>query len=285
MRMIGEIGTLLHRDLLLGFHYVRYRLLLSMVYIFILVGLTIYQFHQIALLNNVSISDYTFTDLIYMLLKGTDFQILNNPQMGFPFFWLMIQIICPFIIGGFWREDLFNQASILFVRVHNRLSLWISKLLFCFIVVLSSYLLYLIMTILAASIFLSFSANWSPYGSSVIQPLLAQDITSTYFVVQVFTLPLLSSLLLVTIQGVLSVFIRPIYALFIILSALIVSVYSSSFLFPGSYSMILRHRLVDSYQGFDWQAAILYTLVIVSFVSVFGYILFKRMDIIQKEEE
>ena len=83
----------------------------------------------------------------------------------------------------------------------------------------------------------------------------------------------------------LSVFIRPIYALFAILAALIVSVYSSSFLFPGSYSMILRHELVDPNQGFAWSTAIVYLVVIAGLASVIGYIFFNRMDIIQKEEE
>ena len=75
MKLMKETGTLLRRDLLLGFQYVKYRLLLAVLFIVLSVGLTIYQISQMASLNNVSISTYTYTDLLFMLVRGLDFQV------------------------------------------------------------------------------------------------------------------------------------------------------------------------------------------------------------------
>lgn len=285
MKLMKETGTLLRRDLLLGFHHLKYRLLLSVLFILLSISLTIYQISQLALLNKVSLSAYTATNLVFMLFRGVDYQVLNNPEISFPFSWLILLIICPFIIGSYLREDLYNQASILFIRTQSRLSLWLSKLLFCCFVVIAIYFLYLVLLVLATYFFLSFSADWSTFGNSMIHPLIAEEMTTTVFSMHVFLLPLLTSLSLGIIHGVLTLFIRPIYALFAILAALIVSVYSSSFLFPGSYSMILRHKLFDLELGFSWSTAIIYLVVIVGLASVVGYAFFNRMDIIQKEEE
>lgn len=105
------------------------------------------------------------------------------------------------------------------------------------------------------------------------------------FSIHAFLLPLLTSVVLAVIQGIGSVFTRPIYILFILLSFLIISIFSVKQFFPGSYSMIVRHELFAGNQGFDCLGAIVYTVVVIIVTTVGGFLLFKKQDIMQKEEE
>lgn len=285
MKFIRETKTLLHRDLLLGFHYVRNRFLVAIVFMIIIVSLSVYQFDQMAIHNQINLANYTYSDVIFTLFKGVGFEILHDPSSEFPFTWLMVLAFCPFIIGGYVRDDLFNQSSVLFIRARYQLSIWLSKILFCLIIVVLFFAIILLLLIIATALFLSFSSEWGALGIVQIAPLVTKDITPLSFSFQVFMLPLLTSVVLVVIQGMVSVFIRPIYTLFILLSFLIISVFSTKQFFPGSYSMILRHELFTGTQGFNWLGTIGYTGMLVSIVTIGGFLLFKKQDIIQKEEE
>lgn len=285
MRFIRETKTLLHRDLLLGFHYVRNRLFVALVFMVVIVSLTVYQFDQMAIHNQINLANYTYSDLIFEIFEGVDFEILHNPTKEFPFMWLIILAFCPFIIGGYVRDDLFNQSSVLFIRTRYQLSIWLSKLLFCLIIVALFYAMFLLLILGATALFLSFSPDWGALGTVRIAPMMIEEMSPFMFSTHAFLLPLLTSVVLTVIQGIGSVFMRPIYILFILLSFLIISIFSSKPLFPGSYSMIVRHELFAGDQGFDWLGAIVYTVVVIVVTTVGGYILFKKQDIIQKEEE
>ncbi|WP_202785890.1 hypothetical protein [Heyndrickxia sporothermodurans] len=244
-------------------------------------------FYQIKLSSEVegfNISSITYTDLFYTIFKGTEYQILDEPNAKFPFSWLILQMMGPFIIGGYVREDLFDQSSFLIVRAKHRLSLWLSKLLFSFTVAISMYLFF-ILAILLTSLFLSFSFEWSDYGEKMIKPLLSTTLDPVDFSIDILILPFLVTLLIVIAQGILTVFVRPIYAFFILLSALAVSVFSTSRLLPGSYSMILRHHSLDIENGFTWMNVFIYILVVLFVIICSGYVLFKKMDIFQKERD
>lgn len=285
MKMIRETKTLLHRDILLGFHYVRNRFLVAVLFMIVLVGLTIYEFDQLAIHNQMELASYTYSDVIFTLFKGVDFEILHNPTKEFPFTWFMVLAFGPFMIGGYVRDDLFNQSSVLFIRARYQLSIWLSKILFCLLITILFYAIFLLLIVAATALFLSYSSEWGAAGIVQIEPLITIEITPLSFSLQAILFPLLTSIILVIIQGIVSVFIRPIYTLFIILSLLIISVFSASFFFPGSYSMILRHELFAGAQGFDWLGTIIYTVIIIGVVTVAGFVLFKRQDIIQKGEE
>ncbi|PTY74012.1 hypothetical protein B5V88_16475, partial [Heyndrickxia sporothermodurans] len=158
--MVKETLSLFQRDLFLGFFAVRFRWLASMILFVMILLISFYQIKLSSEVEGFNISSITYTDLFYTIFKGTEYQILDEPNAKFPFSWLILQMMGPFIIGGYVREDLFDQSSFLIVRAKHRLSLWLSKLLFSFTVAISMYLFF-ILAILLTSLFLSFSFEWS----------------------------------------------------------------------------------------------------------------------------
>jgi hypothetical protein len=280
-----EILSLLKRDLILGFYTIRFRWMFSILIMLVIMLLSLHQIRGLAEVTNMDFSTFTYTDLLFSIFKGTEYQMLGDPESRFPFSWFCIQMLVPFMIGGYLRDDLFHQSSFLLIRVKHRSSIIFSKLLFAFTVVTSLYLFIIIGIMLLSSFFLSFSQVWSDYGKEEIESILISSISPLELSISMVALPFFLSLITAVLQAVLTVFMRPIYATLILLSALAVSVYSTSRLLPGSYSMILRHHSLDSFNGFTWFTVIIYMVIVLSVFVYLGYILFKNMDIFPKGKD
>lgn len=280
-----EILSLFRRDLSLGFYTIRYRWFASMFLLVIMLVAALYKFNLSSDIGELNFSTLTHTDLVFSVLKGSEYQVIGDPESEFPYTWFIIQLMGPFMLGGYLRDDLFDQSSFLFIRAKHRLSLWVSKLLFSITVVLSMYVFLALMTIVFSFLFLSLSPKWSDYGEENILPLLSSDLTTLTFTVSLMLLPLLIAIVTVVVQAVLSVFMPPIYALIAIIVSLTISVYSTSSLLPGSYSMILRHQSLDQMNGFTWNMVFIYISVVLIVVVISGFIRFKRMDIFPKGKD
>ncbi|MGE8204973.1 hypothetical protein ACQKP0_10445 [Heyndrickxia sp. NPDC080065] len=285
MKLGKETLSLFKRDLFLGFSSVRFRWITSMSLFVIILIVSFYQLKGLGEIEGIDSSTLTYTDLLFNVFRGKEYPTPDDLNFKFPFLWLIIQLMGPFIIGGYVRDDLFDQSSFLFVRAKQRLSIWMSKLFFAIAVVISMYLIMAIITFLFSIFFLSVSPGWSEYGMKMIKPLIATDITPFVFSIHLFLLPFFITLLIVVVQAIFTVFMRPIYAFIIMLSMLVVSVFTTSRLVPGSYSMILRHHSLDSEYGFTWTMVIIYIIAILLIVVCSGYFLFKKMDIFPKERD
>ncbi|MBP3038802.1 hypothetical protein J9303_04690 [Bacillaceae bacterium Marseille-Q3522] len=278
-----EILSLLQRDIMLGFYSIRYRWLFSMGVILMMLLFSLYDLIQSAPIVGYNRSTFTYTDLLFPVFKGEEFQMPGDPGAKFPVPWFFMQIIGPFIFGGYMREDFFQQSSFLFIRAKHRFSIWISKLIFAVVVVLSMYLLIAVMTALLSFSFLSFSPAWSDYGEKEILPKLSLELSLFAFTIHMLLLPFCMTVFTVIIQAVLSVFMRPIYAFLVIAALLAVSVYSTSRFLPGSYSMILRNEAMAPGIGYSWGLLFIYIAFVLLAVVCGGYMLFKKMDIFPKE--
>lgn len=280
MAFIKELGLLIRRDHILGFYYIRQRIGLAFLFILMMLILSLYHFKQIALVSDLSLSQYTLTDVVIYLFRGVDFNVMYDSGARFPIHWLILLMMCPFIIGDFSREDIHQQSSMLFVRVRSRFSIWLSKLVYSITTVLMFYALYLIMIAFMTLVFFSFSLEWGEYSLTSIKPLIEADVSAFSFTVQTICLPIITSIVLSIVHNLLSIFIKPVYIMLVMLAMLIASVFSTTLLLPGSYSMMERFYLLDSLNGFTWFQVALYGLLSVSFVIILGYVFFKRMDII-----
>lgn len=285
MKMGKEILHLLHRDMVLGLFSIRYRWIAAMVVYILILVFSLYQLIVFSEVEGIDHSTLTYTDLLFAIFKGCDYQIINNTNLEFPFSWLIIQLIGPFIIGGYVRDDLFDHSSFLLVRTKHRFSLWMSKLLFSIAIVILTFIFFIMIAFIASIIFLSSSSVWSEYGESTITSLMSTNMTPFAFTIKMMLLPFLIAILTTILHAVLTVFIRPVYALLVILSLLVLSVYSTNRFLPGSYSMILRHQLLDPIRGFSWNVFIFYVLVIFIIAVTFGYLQFKKMDIFSKGKD
>lgn len=271
-----EIRCLLRRDLILGFFSIRYRLFIAYFILMLLLFVNIQMLTSN--IRGIDNSSFSYIDLLVALFQGVEFAIIENHDFEFPYAWLVLQAIVPFLIGGYVREDFYNQTSFLFVRVRHRLSLWISKLLFSFIVVIFLYAFFFVLSYLAASIFISPSFTKLTYFS------LSENVQiSPVMVIQFMMIPFGTGMMIATVQSVLSVFLKPVYSFIILISLFIISVYSENALLPGSYSMLLRYEYFDAVRGLSFSQFGIYVSIVITVFGVVGFYLFKKMDIMQKE--
>jgi len=267
------------RDIILGFHHMKHRFGIAMLFAIGIVALSTYNFQQHALATDALVTNYTNVDFIFYLFRGVDVSFIHNPGTPFPFIWLMIIIMSPFIIGDYARFDIHNQSSIVFVRVQHRISIWFSKLFVSILVPLIFYIVILIIICISSAIFYSFSFEWGEYSGMNVKPLLTDSVSGLSFAIQTMLLPLIISVVLSIIQTLGSVFVNPVYMLLGIIASLIASVFSTFIILPGSYGMIDRYYLLDGSHGISLSHVLVYSLLIISLVVIIGYFYFQRMDI------
>lgn len=280
--MFAEIKALFKRDMLLGFYNARYRLLACMIIFIVIAIFSVLQLKaDLALQQDDKVASNQF-DLIYTIFKGVPYQSLDDPDTKFPYSWLILQTMGMFLIGNYLRHDLLAQSSILYIRIKKRMSLLVSKLLFIFVVILATYIAFVLIAILAAALFLGVSPHWSDISDMVVGVRLPDTLIFSGYVIG---LSFAIHALLTMVFALLSIFIRSIYAALIILAALILSVYSRNPMLPGSYSMIERHQLMAGPEGINWIYVMIYTSCVLLFTVIISYFFFRHMDIFSKEED
>lgn len=279
--MLNEVNSLLRRDLVLGLHSLRYRLVFSFLIILVILISALYQLKMWAEIQSVPLSDLTYHDLLFTAFKGKEW-IIGTQNIEFPFSWLFFYLLPPFIIGGYVREDLFFQSSFLVIRSKYRLSLIVSKLLFSLLIILIFYISVFLISLLLGASFLMTDSKWSPFALIEVVPLFSSNVSPNTLVSTMFILSFLVSLLLVTLQTVGTLILKPIYVLLILLSVLTISVFSRSIWLPGSISMIVRHEVFASINGFSSTFSIIYVFSMIILIIFIGIIVFKKIDIFPK---
>ena len=249
-----ELTQLVKRDLILGFNQIKIR---SLIIGLIILNLAIFQIYSFK-----DLPSSNFNDLLFYFFRGTTAEETVQKNLPFPFMWFMIQFIPLFLIGDYVYKDMYEQSSFIFTRLKRRFSFWISKWIFSMIIACSFILLILGISVIGSRFFLTVSINIHP----------------TFWL-----LPIISSIIHVTIYVAASSVVRPIFVLFALLSFNIISVYTTNPLLPGNYSMVIRH--IDwSEDGFTNGNALVYFIFTMLLVVVIVKWMFKRIDIYQKSK-
>lgn len=278
--MAKEIFFFLYRDVLIGLSSLRYRFLFCLMMFTAMAVLSVYQLQTSAELLGMDRNMLTYTDLLFSLFQGVDYEIVEKKFLPFPFSWFLLQMMIPFLLGAYARDDLFLHTSFLFVRAKRRLSIWLAKVLFSLLAVILVFLSFLAVSWLIAAVFFSPDIGFREYGDAKIKPAIGGGWSAGRLTWLTIALPFLLNLCGAAVYTMFSLLIRPVYLFLIFASIYILSVYTANPFLPGSYGMILRHGMFDPARGFSTAACVMYFSVTLLAAGVIGYRLFKRADIL-----
>lgn len=203
----------------------------------------------------------------------------------FPVIWVLIFAYALGVVLKYPYENLYTHGIQIIARVRRRSVWWFSK---CMYVILKMFVLFMILYGGTALYCLAFGGQLLGLpdymmmleASDYIEPLAEWSVGA---VIGLFILPVCTAICYGLIQIFIGLIIRPIFAYISMMAVLIASAYMQSVFLPGSTAMFIRNVAVNS-DGVLSDNTLL-ALIAYSFIAVCaGVIIFKRWDILKKEE-
>ena len=275
---------LLHHDVISGLRQNKYKYCIAALTVFVLC-LSFYMLSQDIWLDSSpnglhqysgerSISDY-----FIFLSKGMEVYVpsTDNP-FKFPIFWAIIQIQVALLVATYPANDLEGYSRNVFIRTENKLVWWCAKITWTVLTVVSFYLLGFIVVVMCSLIVgdTAFfpTSNISLHVNGIDAcALLPSELFGALAV------GVLASVVLATIQVVLSFVVKPAFSFVVIMTYTIASTYFHAPYLIADYSMLLRNGMLLP-EGLDNMTMIVICLILALTSSIAGYLYFARRDII-----
>lgn len=238
-------------------------------------------------IKNSEINNPTVTDYFVYIFAGTKEYIPNLTELfRIPFSWLIIYSIPIVFVSKILSNNFSGYGQQLFCRIGNRTKWWINKWLHINLFVIKFYCISFIEIFIFSIIFeFDMSTKCSEEISTLIdcgEKVLPS--LNVNLLLESTLLPLLFTLSLAQVQSLLSLWIKPTYAITISIIILFTSVYYLNPFIIGNYSMPIRSNKVVSNGVDDINGIILFIIVII-ITLIIGNIKIKKYDIIKKDEK
>ncbi len=204
----------------------------------------------------------------------------DNPFM-LPIRWLTMQVLVAVIVGYYPVDDLAGYAPQVFVRMRGIWSWWLSK---CSWIVSSVVAFYLLGLVVFACFAFAFGSPFAPSASdspsALVNGLSVINISPSMFIAALLIAPTLSIALSLA-QVALSLLIGPFMSFMALMTFYALSIYFSTPLLIGDYSMIARIDLVMP-GGISVEAALAICIIVAITATAAGGFILNRRDLLAK---
>ena len=224
----------------------------------------------------------TFLDYLAYFFQGDYvYELSASSVFVLPIYWLAFHAFVAYIVGFYPYEDFvqYGRMSILYGK--DRVSWWLAKILWQILSVAWCYLLVygtIAGYIICKHRLLSWKLTEEIWNN--LSPELL-NYTTTDLIVVIVILPVLTTIAITVIQGVVAFWKTPVVSFMLVNAMLVVSVYSTSYLWLGNYTMWLRNDRISP-EGISPVIAILIDGVLIVIFLIIGIRQFKRVDFLGK---
>lgn len=269
---IRRFRALLCYDLRYGFQNNRGKWLFALliqVYFCTLAG-------RLSLISNTPIG---FLERLTFLFQGLpEYHLSQTGTFELPVHWVAFHAFLLFLAGFYPIQELTQSGGQAFIRSSRRGYWLLSKALWVFATVAGYYLM---LAGVLAVCSLASGGPWAPpaamtalFGIDIAGRSLAE--IALYW----WAMPILVSVALCLIEVLMSLFIEPLLAFFVMLSYLVASVFWTSPILIGNYSMLLRSKLLSGNPAISTQNCFTACLSLIVIALVLGIKLFRGRDIL-----
>ena len=269
---IKQFQALLCYDLRYGFQCNRGKWLFALlvqVYFCTLAG-------RLSLNSNAPIG---FLERLTFLFQGLpEYHLSQTGTFELPVHWLIFHAFLLFLAGFYPVQDLTQSGGQAFIRSGRRGYWLLSKALWVCATVAGYYLM---LTGVLAVCSLPAGGPWAPPAAmSALFGINVAELSFSEIMLYWWVMPILVSAALCLTEVLLSLFIEPLLAFFVMLSCLVASVFWTSPALIGNYSMLLRSNLLSGDPAISAQNCFAVCLLLIALASVLGTKLFRSKDIL-----
>lgn len=261
---IKNIKVLLKRDIAMNFKSIIVKLGLFFI---------IYAILNVVIVMNVSGYEIVNSKSIIMkLLQGCNYVVSSGTGISndfkFPMEWLFINGYIIYVIGEYFYRDIKRNGIYLIVRCKRRTDIFISKIIYNFMIIILYYSLILSINVICGYIFQDNKYMYIDENYFKIE--------IGYLVIMSMILYSLTSMTLSIIFCTLTIKIKPIYSFLLCTVLCIVSVFSESKMLIGQHSLILRHL---PFNNISFEYSIIFNIIVSILIFGIGLVLFKRKEV------
>ena len=222
----------------------------------------------------------TILDYYMYCTKGM-FVFHFNPKEHFtiPIYWFLFQICISYFIGYYSYEDFLQNGRNLFLAIKDRKSWWSSKCKWCISAVFLNYMVFGIVTMLAAIFWgaeckLSYSVDFVTrvFGGNVVAMSIGEVILTS------FILPCVVTIGLCLLQILSGFLVTPVVSFACICGMYVLSAYYTEWFFIGNYTMWLRSTYVTP-EGVQAISGLILGVMLSVCVCYIGSVYFAEKDI------
>ncbi len=225
-------------------------------------------------------------EYIMYAFEGTYLKALEvDDHFQVPVEWLSFYIVLAYIVGYYAEYDWKKRGMYCLLAGKSRTNWWLSKCCWC----ITCVFLYFSIGLLVIAIFTmvtgsSFNMNFSQDTMSRIHSGVIFLEPKIAFVIS-FILPFAVAVAVSMIQMLLSFFIGSVMSFAAVCSMYIISCYSVSPFFLGSYTMWLRNSAVIPNSGMDTGTGFFISATAIILVTMIGIVIFSKKDVLGVSDE
>ena len=264
-------GVIWH-DIERGFYADRFRYLIAVL---MLAGVLI-------ILGN---HEFGMMDTIFFIQGGYDpVLIIKEGKIVFPFVWMLIQFLVPFMIYSYCNDDCEGVGIDFLMKCRSRRLWWNSKCLWNCLTVLSVY----VVQYATAFVYglcngnLSMKVNYELF-EKISNKSVPDNPANVWIIVYMLVMPVVVSLVTALVQMTISMFTNPMIGMLAVMAWNVMSVFINNPLMIGNNSMVVRSSVYNAQRIQVWQSAAV-CIVVYIVVYVVGMIGFNKKDILVRED-
>ncbi|MEG2656912.1 MAG: hypothetical protein RSA29_14550 [Clostridium sp.] len=219
------------------------------------------------------LKSYQFIDAKSIILenfKGCEFIENFSDNFIFPTKWLLINTYILYVIGDYFYREMEVNGKYLLIRDKKLWQVYISKIIWAFIVILIYYSMLLLISIVSGVV------CYSPHN--VMTPYYYEMNIST-LAITVLILYSLTSLTLCIILYTLSFKLKPTYCFLIVMTICISSIFFKMKFLPGQQNLLVRHTPFDTIHNLTIGYSILYDIILGFIFLLTGVFIARKKEI------
>lgn len=217
-------------------------------------------------------------DYLVNMLGGLKLEDVTDTT-EIPVIWMSIQILVCSSVYIYPVNDLYGRGSIILLQYGSKFKWWISKCIWSIIQILIIYLILFCSTTVCALLY----GGDLQYHTQIAETINKITISDTNLLnILIFVTPITYSIMAAVVQINLSLVIGPVNSFICLVVYHVLSVYCSSELLLGNYSMIYRIKCLTG-RGIDWFPELIICSCIFAIAICLGIRFFRSYDIIGKK--
>lgn len=229
--------------------------------------------------------EFGMMDTIFFIQGGYDpVLIIKEGKIVFPFVWMLIQFLVPFMIYSYCNDDCEGVGIDFLMKCRSRRLWWNSKCLWNCLTVLSVY------AIQYATAFvyglcngnLSMKINYELF-EKISNKSVPDNAANVWIIVYMLVMPVVVSLVTALVQMTISMFTNPMIGMLAVMAWNVMSVFINNPLMIGNNSMVVRSSVYNAQRIQVWQSVAV-CIVVYIVVYVVGMIGFNKKDILVRED-
>lgn len=233
------------------------------------------------------LGDFTCTDVVLWVFKGMSLIGAGSQDFNIPTSYILPNVLIAFVIGNYPFKDINGYGGMVLMRAGKKSVWWISKCIWAVITAVVSYGILLIEVLVAAlaggKLTWQVNKNVCRIVSGYNKVLIENNPYFTRLAVCMLIAGLLTTIAICFVQICVSQFMGPVIGYIAVIVILIVSVFFNTFALPGNAFMAFRNVMYVP-RGGDIKLSLIVDAVLIVISAAAGYLSFKRMDIIKKND-